>query len=137
MKLERFTWSHWIRKYLFYYGYEFRPRPQAGPDAPQLSQTSPRKNGKPSISRMAQKIELIIRLFSGSTSAFSAQLSLVSGRNWTKNNRMSMKCLRPFIDLPARLIKTDQEQKYSISVFLSHLDEIWHWGCKWTKNNIE
>ena len=46
-------------------GYKFRPRPQAGLEAPQLSQTSSRKNGKPSISRMAQKIELIIRLFSG------------------------------------------------------------------------
>ena len=45
---------------------EFRPRPQAAPDVPQLSQTSARKNGKPSISRMAQKIELVTQLFSGS-----------------------------------------------------------------------
>ena len=65
LKLERFAWSHWIRKYLFYFEYKFRPRAQAGPEGPQLPQTSPRKNGKPSISRMAQKIELIIRLFSG------------------------------------------------------------------------
>ena len=64
-KLEPFAWSHWIRKYLFYFEYKFRPRPQAGPEAPQLPQTSPRKNGKPSISRMAQKIELVIRLFLG------------------------------------------------------------------------
>ena len=64
-KLEPFAWSHWIRKYLFYLGYKFRRRPQAGPEGAQLSQTSSRKNGKPSISRMAQKIELIIRLFSG------------------------------------------------------------------------
>ena len=65
LKLERFAWSHWIQKYLFYFGHKFRPSPQAAPEAPQLSQTSSRKNGKPSISRMAQKIELVIRLFSG------------------------------------------------------------------------
>ena len=65
MKLERFAWSHWIRKYQIYFELKFRPRPQAGPEGPQLPKTSPRKNGKPSISRMAQKIELIIRLFSG------------------------------------------------------------------------
>ena len=65
VELERFTWSHQIRKYQIYFGYKFRPRPQAAPDVPQVPQTFARKNGKPSISRMAQKIELIIRLFSG------------------------------------------------------------------------
>ncbi len=34
-------------------------------DVPQISQTSARKIGKPAISRMAQKIESVIRLFSG------------------------------------------------------------------------
>ena len=33
LKLERFAWSHWIRKYLTYFGNEFRPRPQAASDA--------------------------------------------------------------------------------------------------------
>ena len=36
MKLERFAWSDWILKYLIYFGYKFRPRPQAGPDGAQL-----------------------------------------------------------------------------------------------------
>ena len=63
LKQEHFAWSHWIRKYLFYFGFKFRPRPQAAPEAPQLPQTSAKKNGKPSISRIAQKIELVIRLF--------------------------------------------------------------------------
>ena len=65
LKLEHFVWSHCIRKYLFYFRCKFCPRPQAAPDAPQLSQTSSRKNGKPSIFRIAQKIVLVIRIFSG------------------------------------------------------------------------
>ena len=48
-----------------YKRYNFRPRPQAASEAPQLPQTFSRKNRKPPISRMAQKIELVIRLFSG------------------------------------------------------------------------
>ena len=38
---------------------------RAALDAPQLPQTSSRKNGKPSIFQMAQKIDLMIRLFFG------------------------------------------------------------------------
>ena len=42
--------------------FKFCLRAQAGPEGPQVAQTFPRKNGKPSISMMAQKIELLIRL---------------------------------------------------------------------------
>ena len=64
-KLEPFAWSHWIRKYLFYFRYEFRPRSRPALKMAQLPKTSSRKNGKTSIFSGAQKIELIIRLFSG------------------------------------------------------------------------
>ena len=57
MRLDRFAWSHWIRKCLFYFGTMFRSRAQAAPDGAQLLQMTPRKNEKPLIFRMAQKIE--------------------------------------------------------------------------------
>ena len=63
LELEGFAWSHRIRKYLFYFEYKFCPRAQAAPEGPQLPQTSPKKNGKPSIFQMAQKIWLITHLF--------------------------------------------------------------------------
>ncbi len=37
--IEHFAWSHWIRKYLFYFGYKFCPRPQAVWDT--LTKTTP------------------------------------------------------------------------------------------------
>ena len=45
---------------VLYFENKFCPRVQAALDGAQLPQMSPRKNGKPSISRMAQKIELVI-----------------------------------------------------------------------------
>ena len=62
-KLEPFAWSHWIRKYLFYLRYKFRPRSRPAPKMAQLSQTSARKNWKTSFLK-DQKVELVIRLFS-------------------------------------------------------------------------
>ena len=43
-KLEPFAWSHWIRKCLFYFRYQFRPRSHPAKKMAQLPQTSPRKN---------------------------------------------------------------------------------------------
>ena len=63
-KLEPFAWSHWIRKYLFYLRYKFRPRSHPAQKMAQLSQTSPRKNWKTSFLNKDQKVELVIRLFS-------------------------------------------------------------------------
>ena len=63
-KLEPFAWSHWIRKYLFYLRYKFRPRSRPAPKMAQLSQTSSRKNWKTSFLNKDQKVELVIRLFS-------------------------------------------------------------------------
>ena len=62
LKLDRFAWYHWMRKYLFYFGYKFLPRPQAAPDDAQLPKTSSMKNEKTLtlISQMAQNIELIM-----------------------------------------------------------------------------
>ena len=63
-KLEPFAWSHWIRKYLFYFRYEFRPRSRPAPKMAQHSQTFSRKNWKTSFLNKDQKVELVIRLFS-------------------------------------------------------------------------
>ena len=63
-KLEPFAWSHWIRKYLFYLRYQFRPRSRPALKMAQLSQTSLRKNWKTSFLNKDQKVELVIRLFS-------------------------------------------------------------------------
>ena len=64
MKLEPFAWSHWIRKYLFYLRYKFRPRSRPALKMAQLAQTFPRKNWKTSFLNEDQKVELVIRLFS-------------------------------------------------------------------------
>ena len=63
-KLEPFAWSHWIRKYLFYLRYKFRPRSRPALKMAQLAQTSSRKNWKTSFLNEDQKVELVIRLFS-------------------------------------------------------------------------
>ena len=39
LKLEPFAWSHWIRKYLFYFRYEFCLRSRPAPKIAQLVQT--------------------------------------------------------------------------------------------------
>ena len=67
LKLEPFAWSHWIRKYLFYLRYKFRPRSRPAPKMAQLAQTFPRKNWKTSFLNEDQKVELVIRLFSDYT----------------------------------------------------------------------
>ena len=64
LKLERFAWSHWIRKYLFHSSYQFHPRSRPGPEMAQLPQTSPRKKWKTLFLSEDQKVELVIRLFS-------------------------------------------------------------------------
>ena len=63
-KLEPFAWSHWIRKYLFFLRYKFRPRSHPAQNMAQLPQTSSRKNWKTSFLNEDQKVELVIRLFS-------------------------------------------------------------------------
>ena len=63
-KLEPFAWSHWIRKYLFYLRYKFRPRSHPALKMAQLAQTFARKNWKTSFLNEDQKVELVIRLFS-------------------------------------------------------------------------
>ena len=62
-KLEPFAWSHWIRKYLFYLRYKFRPRSRPALKMAQLPQTFARKNWKTSFFSKDQKVELVIRLF--------------------------------------------------------------------------
>ena len=102
MKLERFACSHQIRKYqiffefkfskslknkkdfknppklncwnLIHVEYKFCLRAQAIPDAPQLSQTFSRKNGKPSIFRMAKKYKITKSTFFG--------INRKSGQTW-------------------------------------------------------
>ena len=69
-KLEPFAWSHWIRKYLFYFRYEFRPRSRPALQMAQLPQTFARKNWKTSFLNEDQKVELVIRLFSDQISLF-------------------------------------------------------------------
>ena len=64
LKLEPFVCSHWIRKYLFYLRYKFRPRSRPAPKMAQLSQMFSRKNWKTSFLNEDQKVELVIRLFS-------------------------------------------------------------------------
>ena len=54
-KLEPFAWSHWIRKYLFYFRYEFRPRSRPALKMAQLPQTFPRKNWKTSFLNKIKK----------------------------------------------------------------------------------
>ena len=63
-KLEPFAWSHWIRKYLFYLRYKFRPRSHPAPKMAQLSQKFSRKNWKTLFLNEDQKVKLVIRLFS-------------------------------------------------------------------------
>ena len=63
-KLEPFACSHWIQIYLFYLGYEFRPRSCPAQKMAQLSQTFSRKYWKTSFLNKDQKVELGIRLFS-------------------------------------------------------------------------
>ena len=54
-KLEPFAWSYWIRKYLFYLRYKFRPRSRPFQKMAQLSQTFARKNWKTSFLNEDQK----------------------------------------------------------------------------------
>ena len=64
LKLEPFAWSHWIRKYLFYFKYQFRPRSRPATKIAQLSQTFPREKWKTSLLNKDQKVKLVIWLFS-------------------------------------------------------------------------
>ena len=59
-KLEPFAWFHWIRKYLFYLRYKFRPRSRPALRMVQFSQMFARKNWKTSFLNKDQKVKLVI-----------------------------------------------------------------------------
>ena len=131
MKLQRFAWSHWIWKYLFYLEYKFYLRAQAAPDASQLPQTSPRKNGKPSIFWMAQKIELVIQLFSGLFYPFYVPLESTIGE---------LRCIHIFI----WTILTPHTKLYALiqiklffPVFDNHFNFHSKYDCKTYRTDIK